>query len=114
MVPWRWGWFVMSENVALSSMRETDPIDAVVPFQVDALDARGRAVMVGPMLDAILERAKKFREADARVEIVDKKVEDFGGLKLHSCYLRYLLPLMVELQCYEWAEGFGAQSPPDR
>ena len=47
----------MSEHIAFSGMRgETDPIDAVVPFQVDALDARGRAVMVGPMLDAILER----------------------------------------------------------
>jgi molecular chaperone Hsp33 len=46
----------MSEHIAFAGMRETDPIDAVVPFQVDALDARGRAVMVGPMLDAILDR----------------------------------------------------------
>ena len=30
--------------------------DAVLPFQVDALDARGRAVQLGPMLDAILSR----------------------------------------------------------
>ena len=30
--------------------------DVVVPFQVDALDARGRAVQLGPMLDAILTR----------------------------------------------------------
>ena len=30
--------------------------DVVVPFQVDALDARGRAVQLGPMLDAILSR----------------------------------------------------------
>ena len=30
--------------------------DAVLPFQVDALDARGRAVQLGPLLDAILER----------------------------------------------------------
>lgn len=30
--------------------------DAVVPFQVEALDARGRAVQLGPMVDAILER----------------------------------------------------------
>ena len=28
--------------------------DAVVPFQVDTLDARGRAVQLGPLLDAIL------------------------------------------------------------
>jgi molecular chaperone Hsp33 len=35
---------------------QADPLDAVVPFQVPALDARGRAVMIGPMLDAILDR----------------------------------------------------------
>lgn len=31
-------------------------LDAVVPFQVDALDARGRAVLLGDTLDAILSR----------------------------------------------------------
>jgi molecular chaperone Hsp33 len=46
----------MSEHVAFTGMSDTDPIDAVVPYRVDALDARGRAVMVGPMLDAILDR----------------------------------------------------------
>lgn len=30
--------------------------DHVVPFEVDALDVRGRAVQLGPMLDAILSR----------------------------------------------------------
>ncbi|MEP0942848.1 MAG: Hsp33 family molecular chaperone [Rhizobiaceae bacterium] len=30
--------------------------DAVIPFQVDPLDVRGRAVQLGPMLDSILER----------------------------------------------------------
>lgn len=30
--------------------------DTVVPFQVDALDARGRAVQLGPILDQILAR----------------------------------------------------------
>ncbi len=30
--------------------------DSVVPFQVDALDIRGRIVQIGPMLDQILDR----------------------------------------------------------
>ena len=30
--------------------------DAVIPFQVDPLDVRGRAVQLGPMLDSILDR----------------------------------------------------------
>jgi molecular chaperone Hsp33 len=46
----------VSEGSIYSAMPNPDPLDAVVPFQVEALDARGRAVMVGPMLDAILDR----------------------------------------------------------
>jgi len=46
----------VSGHSAFAGMNETDPMDAVVPFRVDALDARGRAVMIGPMLDAILDR----------------------------------------------------------
>jgi molecular chaperone Hsp33 len=46
----------MSQLSARSDIYGADPLDAVVPFQVDALDARGRAVMVGPMLDGILDR----------------------------------------------------------
>ena len=34
----------------------TSPDDTVVPFQVDALDLRGRLVRLGPMLDEILSR----------------------------------------------------------
>jgi molecular chaperone Hsp33 len=30
--------------------------DTVRPFQVDALDIRGRAIQMGPVLDAILSR----------------------------------------------------------
>jgi molecular chaperone Hsp33 len=40
--------------------------DAVVPFQVEALDARGRAVQLGPMLDSILAR-HDYPEAVSRL-----------------------------------------------
>ncbi|QKV19365.1 Hsp33 family molecular chaperone [Oricola thermophila] len=46
----------MTEGSAPVASPIPDPLDAVVPFRVDALDARGRAVLVGPMLDAILDR----------------------------------------------------------
>ena len=32
--------------------------DAVIPFQVEPLDVRGRSVQLGPMLDSILDRHK--------------------------------------------------------
>lgn len=40
--------------------------DQVVPFQVEGLDARGRAVQLGPMLDAILGR-HEYPEPVARL-----------------------------------------------
>ena len=61
----------------------------------------------------MLERARKFHDKDARVEIEEPRVEDYQVLKLHNFYVRYLLPMMVEVQCYEWAEGFGPQSLPE-
>ena len=53
----------------------------------------------------IHERAAKFRERDERVDIIEPKLEDYKVLKLHSFYVGYRLPLMVEIQCYEWADG---------
>jgi hypothetical protein len=35
------------------------------------------------------------------VEIIDKKVDDHGVLAITSCYIRYLLPMMVELQWWD-------------
>ena len=70
----------------------------------------GLSVNTPEELDALLSRAEKFREGDARVEIDERKTEDFTVLKLHSFYVRYLLPLVVEVQCYDWAEGFDDQT----
>jgi molecular chaperone Hsp33 len=39
-----------------NSPQPRTPDDRVLPFQVDSLDARGRSVRLGPMLDAILKR----------------------------------------------------------
>ena len=53
-------------------------------------------------LDDYLDRAKKFREEDSRVEIVDKHVEDYTSLQLKSFYVGYLLPMMLEVQYYDF------------
>ena len=80
------------------------------PTRCDPLDHFGLSVRTPAELDAILERAQKFRDRDERVEIRDRQLEDFQVLKLHSFYVRYLLPMMIEVQCFEWAEGMGPQS----
>ena len=81
-------------------------------MQCATMDHFGMSVGTPRELLDMLERARKFKERDDRVEIVEHEVEDYGVLKLHNCYVRYLLPMMVEVQCYEWSEGFDGDSLP--
>ena len=53
-------------------------------------------------LDAVLAKAKAWQERDDRVDIVDKKTDDHGMLAITSIYVRYLLPMMVEIQWWDW------------
>jgi hypothetical protein len=83
------------------------------PMRCPSMDHFGLSVRAPSELDEILERAQKYKERDDRVRIVDRQVEDFQVLQLHSFYVGYLLPMMIEVQCYEWAAGLGPQSLPE-
>jgi len=87
--------------------------DDETPTQTAAMDHFGLSVETPEELDGILARAQAYQERDDRVKIVDRKTDDFNVLKLHSFYVGYLLPLLIEVQCYEWAEGVGPNSLPD-
>jgi hypothetical protein len=76
-------------------------------------DHFGMSVAEPAELRAVLERAKKYRSRDPRVEVEEVPVQDFQVLRLHSFYLRYRLPLKIEVQCFEWRQGANAQSLPD-
>jgi len=78
------------------------------PLRCPALDHFGLSVETPRELDDMLERARKFRERDDRVEIVERGLDDYGFLKLHNFYVRYRLPLMIEVQCFEWQAGRSA------
>ena len=78
------------------------------PLTCPVGDHFGLQVQTPDALDAVLDRARKFAEQDDRVEISERKAEDFKVLTLHSVYIRYLLPMRIELQCFDWAEGFDA------
>jgi catechol 2,3-dioxygenase-like lactoylglutathione lyase family enzyme len=57
-------------------------------------------------LAAIVGRAQAFKaERDPAVEVVDIAVEEYGTIRIHNAYIRYLLPLMVEVQYYEGVEA---------
>jgi hypothetical protein len=73
------------------------------------LDHFGLSVATEQELDDMLARAKGFRAHDDRVDIVDRSVTDHGMLAITSFYVRYLLPMMVEIQWWDFKEGERAR-----
>ena len=72
------------------------------PMTCPRLDHYGISVATEAELDGMLDRAKAYQQRDDRVDIIDKKVEDHGMLAITSCYIRYLLPMMVEVQWWDF------------
>jgi hypothetical protein len=77
-----------------------------VPTAAQAGDHFGIEVYEAETLAAIVDRAKAFKaERDPAVEVVDVATEDYGPIRIHNAYVRYLLPMMVEVQYYEGVEA---------
>jgi hypothetical protein len=75
------------------------------PMTCPRLDHFGMSVDTMEELDDMLERARAFQSRDDRVDIVDKHATDHDGfLVLTSFYVRFLLPMMIEVQHWDWAE----------
>jgi len=72
------------------------------------LDHFGMSVGAEAELDEILARARAYRALDDRVEIVDKRVDDHEVLAITSIYVRYLLPMMVEVQWWQYRDRDGS------
>jgi hypothetical protein len=56
-------------------------------------------------VDALLAKARAWRERDARVEI--KEYDDLvtGPVTTHAFYVRFLLPIWLDVQVLEYAPG---------
>ena len=72
------------------------------PMTCPRLDHFGLSVGSEAELDAVLTKAKARQARDGRVDIIDKKTEDHGMLAITSIYVGYLLPMMVEIQWWEF------------
>ena len=79
------------------------------PMRCPAEDHFGLSVATPVELDVVLGRAREYQARDPRVEISEREEQDFKAVVLHSVYIRYLLPLRIELQCFDWAPGFGPE-----
>jgi len=78
------------------------------PMTCARLDHFGLSVGAESELDDILARAKAWQARDERVDIIDKHVDDRPFLALTSFYVAYLLPMMVEVQHWNWKDASRA------
>lgn len=82
------------------------------PMRCARLDHFGMAVDTREEFDTFLDRARNFAALDDRVDLIGAEVEEFGDfLRLHNFYVRFLLPMMVEVQLFEWASGVDPAQP---
>ena len=77
------------------------------PMRCPRMDHYGFAVGSLDELRGIQERAEAFRKSDDRMELIDLHVDDQEVVKIHSLYVRYLLPMTIEFQYWEFPEPAG-------
>jgi hypothetical protein len=72
------------------------------PMKAPRLDHFGLSVPTLDELETFYGRAKDYKTKDDRVDLIDPDIDDYGGLKIHNFYVGYLLPMMVEIQHWEF------------
>jgi len=72
------------------------------PMRCARMDHFGFAVGSMEELQGVRDRAVAYRAQDDRVELLDLRVDDQEVVKIHSVYVRYLLPMMCEVQWWEF------------
>lgn len=72
------------------------------PMRCPRLDHYGMSAGSLEDLLAAHRRAEEFRARDNRVDLIEPSVEDHHVVKIHSFYAGYLLPMMLEIQYWEF------------
>jgi hypothetical protein len=74
------------------------------PMDAPRFDHFGLSVSTLDDFNEVLRRARAWKEKEpAAVDLIESKVEEYVGmLNLHSFYVGYRLPMMVETQFFEY------------
>ncbi len=75
------------------------------PMRCPRMDHFGFSVGSLAELQGVQERAESFRDSHAGVDLIGWQVDDQQVVKIHSLYVRYVLPMMCEVQWWEFAAG---------
>jgi hypothetical protein len=73
------------------------------PMECPRMDHYGFSVGSLQELQGIQDRAELFHKDDDRLELIDLHVDDQRVVKIHSLYVKYILPMMCEFQYWEFA-----------
>jgi hypothetical protein len=74
------------------------------PMTAPRMDHYGLSVGTEAELDDVLRKAKAYAAKDDRVDVIDKTRDDHGMLAITSIYIGFLLPMMVEIQWWEFKQ----------
>jgi len=72
------------------------------PMRTARLDHYGLSVSSMDDFTACWERAAAYAAHDDRVTLIEPSFEDHEVLKLHAFYAGFLLPMMIEIQFWEF------------
>ncbi len=72
------------------------------PMRGPRLDHFGFSVGTLDELLAVRDRAAAFARHDDRVDLIDYSVDDQDVVRIHSFYVGYQLPMMLEVQWWEF------------
>jgi hypothetical protein len=72
------------------------------PMTAPRLDHFGLSVGTEAELDDVLAKANAYKARDDRVDVIGKSMTDHGALAITSIYVGYLLPMMIEIQHWEF------------
>ena len=73
------------------------------PMECPRMDHFGFSVGSLAELQGIQDRAAAYRAHDDRVDLIELHADDQTVVKIHSVYVGYLLPLLCEVQWWEFA-----------
>lgn len=73
------------------------------PMRCPRMDHFGLSVGSREELEGVQQRAEAFWSQDERLDLIPLHMDDQGPVKIHSLYVKYLLPMMCELQWWEFA-----------
>jgi hypothetical protein len=75
------------------------------PMVAPGYDHLGVLLETRAEVDELLARCRAYGERDGRVMIKEYEDLDQGVVVVRAFYVKYLLPIWLDVQCMEWREG---------